>query len=1034
MPSWLPGSYLAMARSYAAAALVAAALLAVLVSWIGSGRFACLGSSGCLLETGGDLHRLPSTEANEQSRRMLVRFGQDAPTNSPALYPFMAELINAQTGTHECGGSVIHKRVILTAAHCFRGQGGRTFNKLRVRLGSYNRQGAGDAFVEFNVTSYVVGNWYGATLGPNVNDVMLLYLSKDINTTRFVPVTLAGSLDLDVGQNLTLAGWGLLQNGSAPSRLQITSDLPLVDPAVPDDPDQLAPCALIDAPSGYHSRFFLPGMHICAGRSARTDPDASEGDSGGPLFAPRGSLGPLQPLNHTQYGVVSGSDWPTIYSSVPYWLPWIEENVKRLVASDGFPEAYQGQTFSGNLNVRALELPAEPCTGGPARAVHPISFRGDPLGCPELRNKAYLVQPPFKRLVSGSQDRSVGALNTWLAFEVAGGANTFYISSLVRQTSACAQVDRPARNLPPTFDPPSFLTTPSACGDRTLKFGTKATASKWNVTSVGGGLYTISTAGTGGCRKHVVMPKTGSQCPEMVLQAASASEAGFATDFFSRFRVIDKLGSPPVCSSDATWLLLRDLAGQYSGYTAANAPLAAFPAGTQAFLSFSSTNVAGLPYSATAPMWGSAVSSNRTCTWWFFADAIGKSMDDPNYLGAKVTVPAAAAKWPTMLFFVLEEKPPAFTFTPGDDLDWDSWLALDTTRFCAVLTPAVALANKGKTLNLPCRTGDAGDGSVFSSDAFFMVGFAIDPAGSKDVPRWAGLSWVVGTEDEFCAQSPLPDECNPDPSPPPSPPTPPPSPPPPPPPACEMTKQLVQAALAANAGYAQAANTTGDYLLPWDADVKDYLGFGPKEVANLGFEPDTPMFGTGANYQLNRTCSWWFFSNLPKQLTRPIYHGAAVTVPQTAVTWPSMLFMLSDAKPPAFTFGPVDWAGWWQDNSTSFCALMNADMALTALANAPNTTLTLNLRCKANINGTWTVYKSGRRFLVGFAIAPDGSPNVPRWASITWQVGYAPPPPPGPPPQPPSPPPPPRPSPPSPGPKPPPPRPQPPSPRPPPPR
>lgn len=41
----------------------------------------------------------------------------------------------------------------------------------------------------------------------------------------------------------------------------------------------------------------------------------------------------------------------------------------------------------------------------------------------------------------------------------------------------------------------------------------------------------------------------------------------------------------------------------------------------------------------------------------------------------------------------------------------------------------------------------------------------------------------------------------------------------------------------------------------------------------------------------------------PKQLTRPIYHGAAVTVPQTAVTWPSLLFMLSDAKPPAFTFG-----------------------------------------------------------------------------------------------------------------------------------
>lgn len=80
--------------------------------------------------------------------------------------------------------------------------------------------------------------------------------------------------------------------------------------------------------------------------------------------------------------------------------------------------------------------------------------------------------------------------------------------------------------------------------------------------------------------------------------------------------------------------------------------------------------------------------------------------------------------------------------------------------------------------------------------------------------------------------------------------------------ACEATKQRVQAALGTNAGYGQQANATGDYLLPWDPDVKDYLAFGPKEVANLAFEPSTPMFGTGANYQLNRTCCWWFFSTL----------------------------------------------------------------------------------------------------------------------------------------------------------------------------
>lgn len=82
-------------------------------------------------------------------------------------------------------------------------------------------------------------------------------------------------------------------------------------------------------------------------------------------------------------------------------------------------------------------------------------------------------------------------------------------------------------------------------------------------------------------------------------------------------------GLPPAaCSYDPTWLLLRNLAGTYSGYTAVNSPLSAFPRGTQAFQSFSPSNLAGLPFSATDPMWGAGASTNRTCSWWFFADAM----------------------------------------------------------------------------------------------------------------------------------------------------------------------------------------------------------------------------------------------------------------------------------------------------------------------------------------------------------------------------------------------------------------------------
>lgn len=70
----------------------------------------------------------------------------------------------------------------------------------------------------------------------------------------------------------------------------------------------------------------------------------------------------------------------------------------------------------------------------------------------------------------------------------------------------------------------------------------------------------------------------------------------------------------------------------------------------------------------------------------------GKSVTDPNYLGARVTVPAAAAKWPTMLFFVSDEEPPAFTFTPGE------CLASAAARTCCY-APSAGVAVQGQA---PC--------------------------------------------------------------------------------------------------------------------------------------------------------------------------------------------------------------------------------------------------------------------------------------------------------------------------------------------
>ncbi len=201
-------------------------------------------------------------------------------------------------------------------------------------------------------------------------------------------------------------------------------------------------------------------------------------------------------------------------------------------------------------------------------------------------------------------------------------------------------------------------------------------------------------------------------------------------------------------------------------------------------------------------------------------------------------------------------------------------------------------------------------------------------------------------------------------------------------------------------------------------------------------------------------------SRSPKPIARPNYYGVKVLVPAEAdATWPSMLFMLSSLAPPIFTFGATNnsqWAAWWADGTTTFCALATPATMLTsrgattphylpckqageqALSRGAMPLWQSDLPCSAYVllwshvvgphcrrilragrpapampaasscpagDGYAAAVNSTARYMVGFAIDGMGSLNVPRWSGLTWMTGpgLPSPPPPPPPPRPPPP-------------------------------
>ena len=222
-----------------------------------------------------------------------------------------------------CGGAVITRRFVLTAAHCV---GGRQLDRLVVRLGEYNLSSTTDGPHQDRRVGSV-------TLHPQFasrqNDVALLRLSRPVEfglTVRPVCLPVPGAPQAPEGVR-RVAGWGKLSFEGAGAAVLQEAKLTLIPPDVCE--------AIYRRLSSFAEAFpgggFL-GTKLCALDPSSRGADACQGDSGGPLTGLR-SDGRFSLLGIVSLGVGCGDpDFRGVYTKVESYVPWMVAVIARAEA------------------------------------------------------------------------------------------------------------------------------------------------------------------------------------------------------------------------------------------------------------------------------------------------------------------------------------------------------------------------------------------------------------------------------------------------------------------------------------------------------------------------------------------------------------------------------------------------------------------------------------------------------------------------------------------------------------------------------
>lgn len=231
-------------------------------------------------------------------------------------WPWMVAIYRKNFGveTFLCGGSMIGSLEVLSAAHCFAGNKEKLqINRYVVRVGS-NINFRGKAYA---VASVLLHPAYISS--AHYNDLALIRLVREVREDNVRPICLPEenlTHEAILGKNVTVIGWGAQSYGGirGPELRQV--DVFVISRKKCNESyGQLKSSSISKG---------ITDQFICAG-VPDGGKDACQADSGGPLmlwWSGRWTLVGIVSFGHS----CGRPNFPGVYTSVNYYLKWINEN------------------------------------------------------------------------------------------------------------------------------------------------------------------------------------------------------------------------------------------------------------------------------------------------------------------------------------------------------------------------------------------------------------------------------------------------------------------------------------------------------------------------------------------------------------------------------------------------------------------------------------------------------------------------------------------------------------------------------------